>query len=396
MLLLTNNSANITDKQTSLWTRDFVLICLANLTIFLGFQMLLPTLPVYVEFLGGDEAMAGLVIGVFTISAVLVRPFVGMALDVYGRKIIYLSGLLIFLLSSLAYNWAPTVLVLLAIRFIHGFGWGAASTSGGTIASDIIPKKRLGEGMGYYGLAATLSMAVAPAAGLYIINHFSFTLLFVISASLGFVTVLLGVAIHYSDVAGTGERGALFEKSAFRPSAVMFLATTTYGSIVSFIALYAAQKGIANIGIFFTVYAITLTLIRPISGILVDRKGFNVVVLPGIIFIAVSMVVLSQAHNLWIFLLAGIMYGVGFGSVHPSMQALAVKYVAPNRRGAANATFFTAFDLGIGAGAIVWGYVSKILGYSQMYLIAALPAALALVIYLLQNKRDIKQPEEVR
>lgn len=392
---MTSDTADITNKQGSLWTRDFVLICLSNLTIFLGLQVLLPTLPIYVEFLGGDEAMAGLVIGVFTISAVLIRPFVGMALDVYGRKIIYLSGLLLFLLSSLAYNWAPTVIMLLAIRFIQGFGWGAASTSGGTIASDIIPPKRLGEGMGYYGLAATISMAVAPAAGLYLINHFGFTLLFIISASLGFITILQGLAIHYRNVSVTGQRGTLFEKSALQPSAVMFLAATTYGSIVSFIALFAAQKGIANIGIFFTVYAITLTLIRPFSGIIIDRKGFNVVVLPGIVFISISMIVLSQAYNLWVFLLAGILYGIGFGSVHPSMQAMAVKYVAPNRRGAANATFFSAFDLGIGAGAIVGGYVSKILGYSQMYLIAAIPAALALVIYLSQNKRDITQSEEV-
>ncbi|WP_238455605.1 MFS transporter [Desulfolucanica intricata] len=393
---MTNNSAKMTDKQTPLWTRDFILICLANLTLFLGFQMLLPTLPVYVEFLGGDETMTGLVVGVFTISAVLSRPFIGVGLDVYGRKIIYLAGLLIFLLSCLAYSWAPTVLMLLAIRLIHGFGWGAASTAGGTIASDIIPKKRFGEGMGYYGLAATLSMAVAPAAGLYVINHFSFDLLFIISASLCLITVFFGMVIHYHDVPGAGQRGALFEKSAFLPSIVIFLATTTYGSVVSFIALYAGQKGIANIGIFFTVYAIALTLIRPLSGILIDRKGFNVVVLPGIILIAISMIILSQANNLWIFLLTGIIYGIGFGALHPSMQALAVKYVAPNRRGAANATFFTAFDLGIGAGAIVWGYVSNILGYSQMYLIAAIPAAFALVIYLLHNKRDLKLTGELK
>lgn len=172
-----NNKEIAINKQDKLWTRDFVLICLANLTIFMGFQMLLPTLPVYINFLGGDEAMAGLVIGIFTVSAVLIRPFAGMALDVYGRKIVYMLGLLVFLISTLAYNWAPTVLALLAIRFIHGFGWGAASTAGGTIAADLIPKKRLGEGMGYYGLASTLSMAVAPTAGLYIISIASFTII---------------------------------------------------------------------------------------------------------------------------------------------------------------------------------------------------------------------------
>lgn len=375
-------------KKAPLWTRDFILICLANLTIFLGFQMLLPTLPVYVKYLGGDEAMAGLVIGVFTVSAVLIRPFVGMALDVYGRKVIYLAGLVIFLLSSLAYNWAPTVAILLGIRFIHGFGWGAASTAGGTIATDVIPKQRLGEGMGYYGLAATLSMAVAPAAGLYIISNAGFTTLFVISAAFGLATFILGSLIHYEKIAGAGQRGALFERSALRPSLVMFFVTTTYGAVVSFIALYGAQRGIVNIGIFFTVYAVVLTLIRPVAGILVDRRGFNVVIIPGIIFIGAAMLLLSQAQTLSMFLLAGVIYGAGFGSVQPGMQALAVKNVPPNRRGAANATFFSSFDLGIGIGSTLWGFVSKLTDYSQMYLLAAFPALLALVVYIILSGRE--------
>ena len=375
-------------QKVPLWTRDFILICLANLTIFLGFQMLLPTLPVYVKHLGGDEAMAGLVIGVFTISAVLIRPFVGMALDVYGRKVIYLVGLIIFLFSTLAYNWAPTVAMLLAIRFIHGFGWGAASTAGGTIATDVIPKQRLGEGMGYYGLAATLSMAVAPAAGLYIISNAGFTTLFVISAAFGAATFILGSFIHYEKIAGTGQRGALYERSALRPSLVMFFVTTTYGAVVSFIALYGAERGIVNIGIFFTVYAVVLTLIRPVAGILVDRRGFNVVVIPGIICIGAAMLVLSQAQTLSMFLLAGVIYGVGFGSVQPGMQALAVKNVPPNRRGAANATFFSSFDLGIGIGATLWGVVSKLTDYSQMYLFASIPALVALVVYIVLSGRE--------
>ena len=375
-------------QKAPLWTRDFILICLANLTIFLGFQMLLPTLPVYVKHLGGDEAMAGLVIGVFTISAVLIRPFVGMALDVYGRKVIYLVGLLIFLLSSLAYNWVPTVAMLLAIRFIHGFGWGAASTAGGTIAADVIPKQRLGEGMGYYGLAATLSMAVAPAAGLYIIGNAGFTTLFIISAAFGLATFILGSVIHYEKIAGAGQRGALFERSALRPALVMFFVTTTYGAVVSFIALYGAQRGIVNIGIFFTVYALVLTLIRPVAGILVDRRGFNVVVIPGIICIGAAMLVLSQAQTLPMFLLAGVIYGVGFGSVQPGMQALAVRNVPPNRRGAANATFFSSFDLGIGIGATLWGVVSKLTDYSQMYLLASIPALVALVVFIILSDRE--------
>lgn len=370
-------------KLGKLWTRDFVLIFLSNLSVFMGFQMIFPTLPLYVEYLGGDETMVGLVIGIFTVSAVLIRPFSGMALDVYGRKIVFMLGLLVFLLSVLAYNWAPTVLALLLIRFIHGFGWGAANTAGGTIAADIIPKPRLGEGMGYYGLAGTLSMAAAPALGLYIVSAANFASLFFTSASFAAVTMICGAMIRYRKVEGAGQRGALFEKSALRASLVMFLITMTYGSIVTFVVLYAAQQGVGHIGTFFTVYAVVLAATRPAAGILADRKGFDIVVIPGIIMVAAAMLILSRAQFLWVFLIAGAVYGIGFGSVLPSLQALVVKFVPPNRRGAVNGTFYSAFDLGIGAGAILWGCVSKAFGYSQMYLIAAVPAAIALPIYIL-------------
>jgi len=389
-----DSGTGLANNADELWTRDFILVCLANLTLFLGFQMLMPTLPAFAVYLGGDEAIAGLVVGCFTVSAVLIRPFAGAGLDLYGRKIIFLAGILIFLLSVLAYNWAFSVFVLLLMRFIHGFGWGAATTSSGTVAADVIPRHRLGEGMGYFGLTVVIAMAVAPAAGMYIINepvfaisslrNENFTILFFLSAFLSFLSLFLAGAIKYRQVpqCASGEQGVFFEKKAFRPAVVMFFVTTTYGSVVTFIALYAGEKGISNAGIFFIFYAITLAITRPLSGIMVDRKGYNAVVIPGLLFVVAAMLLFSQAEYLWMFLLAGVFYGIGFGLVQPSMQALAVRDVPPNRRGAANGTFFSAFDLGIGAGAVLWGIVARAFGYSAMYLTAAVPALVALAIYL--------------
>ena len=386
-----NNTPESQAGKLPLWTRDFILLCLVNLTLFISFQMLLPTLPVYVKELGGTETAVGLIIGIFTISAVLVRPYIGRLLDTYGRRGILLVGLVVFIISTAAYHWAAAVAVVLAIRFLHGFGWGACTTAAGTAAADVIPKSRLGEGMGYFGLAATLSMTVAPAAGLYLINEYDFPALFGASVALSGLSLLLAGAVKYKKIpreAGSVP-GALFEPAAFRPSMVIFLSTTAYGAVVTFIALYAEQQGIpiSRIGIFFTVFAVTLTLTRPVAGMLVDRRGYDVVVVPGLLFITATMLVLSQATSLWLFLAAAVLFGLGFGTVHPSMQALAVQFVPPQRRGAANGTFFSAFDLGIGAGAIVWGAVSQVLGYSTMYLLGAIPGLLALAAYLIMGKQ---------
>lgn len=388
-----NLSAN--KEHVALWTRDFILVFLVNMIIFLSFQMLLPTLPVYAVKLGGNETSMGLIIGVFTVSAVLIRPFAGRMLDTGGRKVPMLFGLFVFILSVLAYNWAWSVAVLLALRLVHGFGWGIITTASGTVAADVIPPKRLGEGMGYYGLASTMSMAVAPAVGIYIINHYGFSPLFTASAALATMSLMLALVIKYRSAdKNIKKTGALFEPKAFRPSLTMFFITTTYGSVVSFIAIYAAEKGILNVGIFFTVFALVLAVTRPLSGMLADRKGFDIVVIPGIIMVVLAMLTLSRASDLWIFLLAGGLYGLGFGSVQPSMQALAVKDVPPMRRGAANGTLFSAFDLGIGTGAVLWGAVSQSFGYANMYLLAGIPGLIALASYLWLKKPQ-NTPREV-
>lgn len=384
-------------QEEALWTKNFVLICIINLFIFTGFQMLLPTIPVYVEKLGGQESMAGLVMGAFTISAMLIRPWAGNAIDSLGRKPIFFFGLVIFILSVLAYIWAPSVLILLLLRFIHGFGWGSSSTAAGTIAADLIPKSRLGEGMGYYSLTSTLAMAMAPSIGLYLISQKGFTTMFMVSATLVFTALLLANFLTYRPLETKAKtQGALFEPAAFLPSLMIFFCTMTYGSIVSFIALYAREQGITNIGPFFTVYALTIAISRPLGGIIVDRRGFNVVVIPGLILVILTMLILSQASGLPTFLLAASLYGMGFGTLHSTLQAMAIKGLPPNRRGAANGTFFSAFDLGIGGGSILWGVVAQQWGYSTMYLWVALPALIALTIYVanMYGKRAEIQEEK--
>mgnify|MGYP001021850856 FL=1 len=68
------------NKQT-LWTKDLILITIVNLFMFLSFQMIIATLPLHVEDIGGTEKILGWITGLATISAVLIRPVTGMALD---------------------------------------------------------------------------------------------------------------------------------------------------------------------------------------------------------------------------------------------------------------------------------------------------------------------------
>jgi len=366
-----------------LWTREFITITLISLFTFAGFQMLMATLPVYAKSIGGGNISAGLVVGFFVVSAIIIRPFTGYFLDIHGRRGILLLGILIFAACVFSYALLPPLLLLYTLRFIHGFGWGLCSTASSTVATDIIPKARMGEGMGYFGLAGALSMALAPGLGLYIMKHYNFPTLFYASFFMIVIAFVLALTIGYQKAASIKPRFNIIEKSALRPSVVIFFITMTYGAVVTFIALYSGQQGIDNIGLFFTIYAVAMSISRPFCGILSDRIGYNYIVVPGIALIMVAMLILSAATTLPYFLAAGVVYGIGFGATQPALMALAVRSAPPQRRGLANSTFFTGFDLGIGLSAIMWGAISERTGYSTMYLLAVIPAVLALLSYLL-------------
>ncbi|MBC7325230.1 MAG: MFS transporter, partial [Moorella sp. (in: Bacteria)] len=205
-----------------LWTRDFILLSLASFLIFTGFQMLMPTLPKYVAALGGDNLVVGFTIGIFTISAVLVRPWLGREMDRRGRQGIYLLGLLIFVVAVLGYSIALSIFILLLFRFLHGAGWGGSTTAGGTIVTDLLPPHRRAEGMGYYGLFANLAMAVAPALGLAILERTGFKVLFFTSAALALAaTAVAGlVKIPAVESGRGGPPPAVFEPKALEPSLI--------------------------------------------------------------------------------------------------------------------------------------------------------------------------------
>ncbi|MGI6090099.1 MAG: MFS transporter [Saccharofermentanales bacterium] len=373
-----------------LWTRQFILITFINLLIFFGFQLITPTLPVHIKNLGAGDNMVGWVNGVFTIATLLIRPFIGVGLDRLGRKGIFLSGLLVFIAITASYTWLSTVALILFFRFIHGFGWGALNTAANTIATDIIPVSRFGEGMGYFTLASNVAMAISPSIGLYIIAKCSFQAASLLSSGLLLLGLVFSFALKYRRIEQQDQpikKAALFEKTAIRPSIIIFFVTITYGVVNSFLALYAIERGIANGGMFFTVMAIALVVSRPVFGMVVDRFNYGYAIIPGLLSIIFSMSVLAQTSTLSLLLVSGAAYGVGFGAAQTSLQAMAVSEAPRDRLGAANSTFFTAFDSGIGVGSILLGNVAAAFGYSKMFLWSIAPVVLALLLFLFLTGR---------
>ena len=382
-------------SSEKIWTRDFILICTANFFVFLGFQMTLPTIPLFVEELGGNDQLIGLVVGIFTFSALAIRPYAGHALESKGRRFVFLTGLGIFVLSVGSFGFAAGLIFLFAMRIIQGLGWGFSTTASGTIATDLIPAKRRGEGMGYYGLSGNLALAFGPSLGLALTGIISFSQLFTICAILGLMALLLASRIRYKEVQPQAvplKKWDFYEKSALPPSLLLFFITVTFGGIAAFLPIYSLEKGIEGIQWYFLLYAIALMITRTFAGKLYDLKGHKAVFLPGTLLILITMFLLAWLPNSLILYIAAVFYGLGFGTVQPALQAWSVKESTPNRRGMANATFFSFFDLGVGIGAMAFGQIAFLFGYSFIYIVAGVSVLFAMILYLvILNKEKVKK-----
>ncbi|NLI11500.1 MFS transporter [Pelotomaculum propionicicum] len=382
--------------SVSIWTRNFTLLCLANLTLFISLQMLLPTLPLYLLEIGGSQRDVGYVMGVYTTGAMAMRPFAGWLVDRYGRRKIVVLGLVMLLAVAAFYRLAAGVSLIIFLRCLHGMAFGIVGTAMGTMVVDSLPTSRLGEGMGYFGLTSSLSMALAPLLGFWLVGKSGYPVLFLAVFLLSLLTFCCSLPVRDTNVpviapggSAAGIWASLLEKTALPASWVMFFLAAVYGSVLSFISLYATERGIANIGLFFTAIALTMLVSRPVSGRWTDRGGSNMILLIGHLTILIAMISLSLSRTSTGFLLAGAVLGLGFGACIPTLQALSVRHTPEHRRGAATGTFFIAFDLGIGLGTILWGYVAEATGYQVMYLTTLLPLALAGAIYY--RSRDSKK-----
>ncbi|MHC0553138.1 MFS transporter [Salinicoccus sp. CNSTN-B1] len=380
--------------KNKIWTRDFVLIVIVNFFIFTAFQMTLPTLPLFVKEIGASDRWVGLVVGIFTFSALLIRPSAGKMLDTKGRAPVFLTGLLLFVLSMFSLAASFTIALLLAVRIMQGIGWGLSSTSAGTIATDLVPKKRRGEGLGYYGLSGNIALAFGPALGLFLVDQISFTLLFSICGVLGLTALILATNIRYQKPEAPDTsikekstyvpRFDIVERQALPAASLLFFITVTFGGIAAFLPVYTYERGFdpTFIQFYFVIYAAFLMLSRIVAGKLYDKKGITIVFVPGALAIITAMILLGIMANPYYLFIAAALYGFGFGCVQPALQAWAVNRADNNRRGMANATFFSAFDMGVGLGAISYGFIAEAFGYSTIYFTSAFSVTLSLILFL--------------
>jgi MFS family permease len=368
---------------------------------FSSFNMLIPELPDHLTRMGGAE-YKGLIIALFTLTAGLSRPFSGKLTDRIGRVPVMAVGSIVCCVCGFLYPVCTTVIPFLALRFFHGFSTGFKPTGTAAYIADVVPADRRGESMGIHGLVGGLGMAFGPALGGWIGQYFPINYLFYASSILSFLSIAIIYNIKETLPKSKKEpfrfshlkinKADIFDNKVLPVVVVILLTSFTYGTIVTLIQDFSKLLGIKNKGYFFVVYTLASILIRILAGKWSDKVGRVRVLKYGCLVLIASLCILAGSKGIYMFTLAGVLYGLSMGIISPICQAWTIDLCDKNNIGKAVATMYISLEFGIGLGALLPTYYYQNMSerLSVCFLISAFLSALALG-YLFFYEKKVKR-----
>lgn len=380
-------------NKERLWTKDFIVVSMTNFLLYLVFFLLMVIMASYaVDKYRASTGIGGLVSGIFIIGILIGRLGTGRIIEDVGSRRVLIVGTLLYIVTSALYFAAISLPLLILMRFLHGFAFGVAGTATGTIAAQIIPHGRHGEGIGYYSMSQILATAFGPYLGIVLSQRVDFRMIFLIATIVAAISFAISFVVRQPTHKTTKQvqaksvkRFQISEFLEFRAipiSIIVMIVGFGYSVVLSFLSLYSRQLHLEEAAsFFFLVYALVVIVSRPFSGRFLDAKGANFVVYPCLVFFAIGMLLLSQANHGITLLVSGAIIGLGYGNFLSCGQAISVKSTSPNRFGLATATYYMFLDVGFGVGPYLFGSLVPITGYRGLYFVMAMVIFATIILY---------------
>lgn len=364
------STASTGEALRSIFNRNFNVVACINLLVMTAYYLMFVTSTAYARATyGASLSSAGLTAGIMVIGCLIGRFLTGNLLSLCGCRAILFAGLLLYSASIAAFFWVPNLALLFVQRLCMGMGVGIMGTA--------------------------FALALGPFLGILISRYFSYTILAQTCLGIGLTCIAIFFGLHDLPEMRHRHRPFLELNSYIDPRVVRFslvalITCLSYGCIQAFMTSYAAERGLTGAAsLFFLLYALAALVTRPLTGRLFDLRGENIIFYPALLLTALSLTMMAHASSSWGLLAAGLILGMGFGNFQSAGQAVSLSLVSKSRFAQATTTFFIFFDLGIGLGPYLFGFMIPAAGYDGMYQTLAFVVLGAVLLYYVLHGRRV-------
>lgn len=362
--------------KEKLWNSNYIKVWLGNFMIFFSFMILTPLLPLYLsDTYHVDKSVIGIVLSGYTLTALLARCFSGYLVDSYPRRIVLLTSYFLFFAFFAGYLIAGSMTLFAIIRTLHGAPMGAVTVANSTVAIDVLHPTRRAEGIGYYGLSNNFATSIAPTIGLLIYDYSAnYDLIFaiaLIAAGLG-VAINATVKFRQRDVVLNKEPISLdrfFLKESWSEGICIAAFSFSYGVLSTYLAIYGKETlGITSgTGLFFFILSAGLVISRLVGAKNLSQGKCVENVSHGILISVFGYLLFAAVHSPWAYYGTALIIGLGNGHMFPGMQTMFINLAPNNKRGTANSSQLTCWDIGMGLGVLLGGSIAEAMGYNAAF-----------------------------
>lgn len=390
------------DRDRSVWSgtlkaifnRNFNVVAVINLLVMTAYYMIFVTGTLHVrEAYGVSLSVAGLSGGIMVIGCLSGRFASGSLLSFFGCRVILFAGLLLYAVSMAAFFLAGSLPLVFVQRLLTGIAVGVTGTATGTIVAYVVPRESHGLGISLFTMSTAVALAAGPFLGIALVSGPGYGAVVWTSFIFGMICLAVFFALKTLPHMLKKHRPmtdlySYIDPRVVRFSLVALVACLGYGCIQAFLTSFAAERGLSEAAsVFFLVYAAAALGTRPFSGNILDHYGPNVVFYPALLLMAAAMALLAVTETSAMFLLGAVLLGAGFGNFQSAGQAVSLTLVTRSRFAQATTTFFLFFDLGIGLGPYLFGFLVPACGYEGMFFGLALVAVFAAFLYWFEYGR---------
>ena len=403
------------EKKQTIWTRNFICMMIANFLMLMSNFSTNTLVSTYASFLGAAPMLMGLLTGMFYGIALAMRPVAGPVQTRMNHRKLLIAVFAIGVVVNAGYALFHSIPMFLAFRVLHGVQYAFYGSLSMTVAADSVPQEKLASGLGFYALSGAVAQAIAPQIGINLRawgtalrgEDFGFSILFAFAALMMALSLFPLFALRDTQKERPAPTAAvagkwyqqIISRHAIIPAVIMMLIMMSFANFNGFMVPFGKELGIGEerMGVFFTVFAGAMLVIRPVSGWLSDKLGLRRVLLPALLFFCVSCIIIGSARTLPLILAGAVPAAIGFGTGNPLTQAWSVQTEPRSRRSVASNTLYVGMDVGFFVGPLLGGVIRDVAGdYKSVILFGAVPLALAVVIFLTTWKPCARRIEEVQ